>query len=110
MFLFMLLVSGAAAENPLGKVIQLMDDLSARAEAEAEAAPENRSPPERSPPTGSPAPARNPPSAGDLAGPPPAAAPVLPLPDVLLRVAAAGVFLAILRVLARRAGAPGAEL
>ena len=35
---------------------------------------------------------------------------VLPLPDVLLRVAAAGVFLAILRVLARRAGAPGAEL
>ena len=80
------------------------------AEAEAEAAPENRSPPERSPPTGSPAPARNPPSAGDLAGPPPAAAPVLPLPDVLLRVAAAGVFLAILRVLARRAGAPGAEL
>merc|ERR1719281_1012079 len=80
------------------------------AEAEAEAAPENRSPPERSPPTGSPAPARNPPSAGDLAGPPAAAAPVLPLPDVLLRVAAAGVFLAILRVLARRAGAPGAEL
>ena len=74
-------------------------------------APTNPSPAQTDPPpapTAPPAAPADPPAAP--ANPPAAPVGSLPLLDVLLRLAALGVFLAILRVLALKAEAPGAEL